>query len=130
MPAVPCLSRASEIERYDPKSEFALAGDDEGWVATHQDPGAAGAAGGSGNAADDIPDLDEAPAQQQTATAAAASGEDDVPDISELEIVEPDDEVRTTHSVPQHCRTPAGAVSYTHLKPPTNTEGWEWAGGW
>jgi hypothetical protein len=56
--SVPCLSRASEIERYDPKSEFALAGEEDGWVATHQDPTAdtATAAG----AADDMPDLDEA----------------------------------------------------------------------
>ncbi|WIA09304.1 hypothetical protein OEZ85_008711 [Tetradesmus obliquus] len=103
---VPCLSRASDIEKYDPKSEFVLGGDDEGWVATHKDPGSA--AGGSAAAAaaqeDDIPDLDadEPPAaavaaagsasQQGAAAAAAAADDDDVPDISELELVEPDDE--------------------------------------
>jgi hypothetical protein len=104
--AVPCLSRASDLEKYDPKSEFALGGDEEGWVATHQDPGSA-AAGSSAAAAaaqeDDIPDLDaeEAPtaaaaggAGRQGGAAAAAVDDDDVPDISELELVEPDDEVR------------------------------------
>lgn len=37
-PAVPCLSRATELERYDPGTEFSLAGEEEGWVATHSDP--------------------------------------------------------------------------------------------
>jgi hypothetical protein len=102
-PPVPCLSRASDLERYDPGSEFALAGDDDGWVATHQHPTsdkpAAGAAG------DDMPDLDEpasasSQAQQQQqqgqpgTAAAAAVDDDDVPDISDLELVEPEDEVR------------------------------------
>jgi hypothetical protein len=106
--AVPCLSRASDIEKYDPKSEFALAGDDEGWVATHQDPAGAGAAAAAA-AADDIPDLDDTPAGGAAAaaagsssaqagtgssTAAAAVDDDDVPDISDLELVEPEDEVR------------------------------------
>lgn len=116
--AVPCLSRASDIEKYDPKSEFALGGDDEGWVATHQDPAAAGTAA-AGAAADDIPDLDDTPAAATTSTAAAGSSsgaaaasssqpaaaaaaaasdadeddDDDVPDISDLELIEPEDEV-------------------------------------
>ncbi|KAF6262497.1 autophagy protein [Scenedesmus sp. NREL 46B-D3] len=100
---VPCLSRASEIEKYDPKSEFALGGDDEGWVATHQDPGSAGGAAAAAAAGqeDDIPDLDAeepgaaaaaAGSASQQAGAAAAADDDDVPDISELELVEPEDE--------------------------------------
>jgi hypothetical protein len=102
--AVPCLSRASDLEKYDPKSEFALGGDEEGWVATHQDPGSAAAGSSSAAAAsqeDDMPDLDaeETPAAaagsagRQGGAAAAAVDDDDVPDISELELVEPDDEV-------------------------------------
>lgn len=102
---VPCLSRATDLERYDPRSEFALGGDDEGWVATHQDPAAAASTAAAGH--DDMPDLDEAP----TAAAAGSSGgegsggpaapaaaggvEDDVPDIDDLEIVEPEDEVQS-----------------------------------
>jgi hypothetical protein len=134
---LPCLSRASDIERYDPRSEFALAGDEEGWVATHQDP--AGDAAAARGADADLPDLDDAAPggsssggaatqqqqqqQQQGAAqqgaagsssaagqqrsgsggagaggAAAAAGggadEDDLPDISDLELVEPEDEVR------------------------------------
>ena len=64
--AVPCLSRASELEVYDPQSEFALAGDDDGWTATHRDPQAdaaaaeAGGGGGAGAAGDDaIPSIDD-----------------------------------------------------------------------
>lgn len=106
---VPCLSRASDIEKYDPKSEFALGGDDEGWVATHQDPASAAATAATA-AADDIPDLDDTPAaagssgaaavpssssggQAAAAGPAAAPDEDDLPDIEDLELVEPEDEV-------------------------------------
>lgn len=102
---VPCLSRASDIEKYDPKSEFALGGDDEGWVATHQDPASAAATAATA-AADDIPDLDDTPTAAGSSGAAAApsssSGgqapaaaaeEDDLPDIEDLELVEPEDEV-------------------------------------
>lgn len=115
---MPCLSRASDIEKYDPKSEFALGGDDEGWVATHQDPTADSSA--AATAADDMPDLDDTPASTAAAATAPAGGssaagdvgsssqavaaagaaaaggdddEDDVPDISDLELVEPEDEV-------------------------------------
>jgi hypothetical protein len=124
--AVPCLSRASDLEKYDSKSEFALGGDEEGWVATHKDPGSA-AAGSSAAAAaqeDDIPDLDaeENPAAAagsaggQGGAAAAAVDDDDVPDISELELVEPDDEVSGLHAlalwlVGIHVRIVFGRVS-------------------
>ncbi len=42
---VPCLKRATELEGYNPNSEFAVGGGEEGeegWVATHSDPAAAG----------------------------------------------------------------------------------------
>lgn len=87
--AVPCLSRASDLERYDPKNEFALAGDEEGWVATHQDP--QGDVAAAAAAEEDILDLDDPhPAASNQGVRAE---DDDVPDISELELVEPDDEV-------------------------------------
>lgn len=100
---MPCLSRASDIEKYDPKSEFALGGDDEGWVATHQDPASAAAAAATA-AADDIPDLDDTLAAAAAAAGSsgqaagassspAAADEDDLPDIEDLELVEPEDEV-------------------------------------
>jgi hypothetical protein len=108
--AVPCLSRATDIEKYDPKSEFALGGDEEGWVATHKDPDSATAGSAAAAAAaqeEDIPDLDAEDPPAVTAAAAGSAGQpggaaaaaaaaaedDDVPDISELELVEPDDEV-------------------------------------
>ncbi|KAF8073057.1 PXM16 [Scenedesmus sp. PABB004] len=85
---VPCLSRAAELERYDPGSEFALAGDDDGWVATHQDPQADAAAAG---AREELPDLDERD-DAPSASHAGTRGDDEVPDISELELADPDDE--------------------------------------
>eukprot|EP00879_Flechtneria_rotunda_P009568 GHRR01010014.1.p1 GENE.GHRR01010014.1~~GHRR01010014.1.p1 ORF type:complete len:240 (+),score=76.98 GHRR01010014.1:205-924(+) len=94
---VPCLSRASDIEKYDSRSEFALGGDEEGWVATHQDPRTQSTSAAAGTAADDIPDLDAA----EPAAAGArgshqrdvpSNNDDELPDISELELQEPDDE--------------------------------------
>jgi hypothetical protein len=97
-----------ELEKYDPASEFALGGDEEGWVATHQDPAgkAAGAAAkaAAGGGEDDIPTLEEDPPTQPAAAAAAggsssqpAAGrggdDDDIPDISELELAAAEDEV-------------------------------------
>eukprot|EP00775_Hariotina_reticulata_P010379 gene10379-10537_t len=87
---VPCLSRASDIEKYDPKSEFALAGEEDGWVATHQDPTAD--SGTAADAADDIPDLDEAAGPSQLESTQLGGADDDAPDISELELEDPDDE--------------------------------------
>lgn len=86
---MPCLSRASDIEKYDPKSEFALAGDEEGWVATHQDPKGDTAAAAACEA--DILDLDDA--EPSASHQGVRADDDEVPDISELELVEPDDEV-------------------------------------
>jgi hypothetical protein len=71
-PPVPCLSRAADLERYDPQSEFALAGDEDGWTATHRDPGTdAAAAGGGGGDDEGIPSLDE---DAEAAAPAAAAG--------------------------------------------------------
>lgn len=101
--AVPCLRRAHELEGgYNPNSEFALQGEgEEGWVATHSDPGAkgqgsSGAGGGSGD--EHIPSIDddEGPAAGATGAAGAGAGgagDDDIPDITELELNEADDEV-------------------------------------
>eukprot|EP00879_Flechtneria_rotunda_P031607 GHRR01034544.1.p1 GENE.GHRR01034544.1~~GHRR01034544.1.p1 ORF type:complete len:266 (+),score=46.70 GHRR01034544.1:434-1231(+) len=100
---VPCLSRASDIEKYDSRSEFALGGDEEGWVATHQDPRTQSTSAAAGTAADDIPDLDAA----EPAAAGArgshqrdvpSNNDDELPDISELELQEPDDEVSMHNS--------------------------------
>lgn len=92
-PAVPCFSRASDIERYDPKSEFALGGDDEGWVATHQDP-SAGSAAAAGAGEEDILDLDDDDPEPSASHQGTRAEDDEVPDISELELVEPEDEVK------------------------------------
>lgn len=91
--AVPCLKRASEVEAYNLNSEFALGGDDEGWVATHNDPNAAPARKGGDEA---IPSIDEA-AGGAANTAGAAGMDDDIPDISEMELGGADDEVRQHH---------------------------------
>mmetsp|Transcript_30646 Transcript_30646/g.78256 ORF Transcript_30646/g.78256 Transcript_30646/m.78256 type:complete len:314 (-) Transcript_30646:268-1209(-) len=79
---VPCVKRASEVESYNPNSEFALGGDEEGWVATHNDPNAAPARKAAGD--DAIPSIDDAAGSAPSA--AAAGGDDDIPDISELEL--------------------------------------------
>ena len=71
--AVPCLSRASDLEAYDPSSEFALAGDEDGWTATHRDPAADGGGGdGGGGGEEAIPSIEE---DEEEEAAAAAAGE-------------------------------------------------------
>lgn len=78
--AVPCLRRAAEVESGN--AEFALGGDEEGWVATHRSPGEAGTGGqqaGSSGAEgaqprksdDGIPSIDEAEMSKQPAAAGA-----------------------------------------------------------
>jgi hypothetical protein len=78
-----------------------MAGEEEGWVATHQDPGqdAARGSGGAGSSsiptlgdAVDIPDMDD-------------DDDDDIPDMAELEM-DDDDEVG-------HCRLQAASVHGT-----------------
>ncbi|KXZ48496.1 hypothetical protein GPECTOR_27g666 [Gonium pectorale] len=96
---VPCLRRATEVEGYNPNSEFAL-GDregeegEEGWVATHSDPragqagGASAAAGGSG-----AERAGKGEAGSSAGDAAAGGRADaDIPDITDLELDEGDDE--------------------------------------
>ncbi len=80
---VPCLSRASDLERYDPKTEFALDGDDDGWTATHKDPTSDKRAGEQQDA--DLPSID-GPSGTAGGTGDAAGSDDDIPDISELEL--------------------------------------------
>ena len=70
--AVPCLKRAAAVES-SANEEFALHGDEEGWVATHTDPDAAP------QPTAEIPSIDEDQA------------EEDIPDIGALELE--DDEV-------------------------------------
>lgn len=90
---VPCLKRAKELESYDPNSEFTLDGEggEEGWVATHRDPQAPASA----QAEEDIPCID---AEGQSAAQGVGGGqglqEEDIPDISELELQAEQDEVR------------------------------------
>jgi hypothetical protein len=83
--AVPCLRRASEMEKSG-NAEFALGGDEEGWVATHQDPAAAASqsAEGSGGASG-------------SGGAAGRKDDDDIPDLNELELDAEDDEVSSLH---------------------------------
>mmetsp|Transcript_2151 Transcript_2151/g.3487 ORF Transcript_2151/g.3487 Transcript_2151/m.3487 type:complete len:308 (+) Transcript_2151:85-1008(+) len=89
---VPCLSRATEFEQYNPNSEYALGGDEEGWVATHKAPVQAGAAAAT-------PDTEGASSSQGPSTSGAtspqpspANADDDIPDISELELGAANDE--------------------------------------
>ncbi len=73
------MRRAKELESYDPNSEFAVDGE-EGWFATHADPHASVEGGGT----DSIPCIDKRKAKED---------EDDIPDMSALEIAAEDDEV-------------------------------------
>jgi hypothetical protein len=73
------------MEQAAANAEFALAGEEEGWVATHQDPSSTAAgssAGGQASAAGG-------------AGAAAPGGDDDIPDLNELELNAAADEVGT-----------------------------------
>ncbi|GFR52351.1 hypothetical protein Agub_g14903 [Astrephomene gubernaculifera] len=132
---VPCLRRAGEVEGgYNPNLEFAVEGGEageEGWVATHQDPSAAGGAGdgssagaGRGGAAqgrggrgggdeEDIPDLDDAAAGTagRAGGAACGRGEGDIPDITDLELDEGEDEAAAPTG-----RTAAAAAVSSYLR--------------
>ena len=96
--AVPCMRRAEEFESYDPQSEYALAGDEEGWVATHSDPA-------NRAEVEDIPNMGGPEGGTSAAgrgpTPAAADDDDDIPDINELELQAEEDEVRVVGSC--HC---------------------------
>lgn len=81
------MRRATDIDNYDPNSEFVLGGDEEGWVATHNDPAVARP---SGQDNDDIPNMDEPSA---SGGAQGGDDDDDIPDIGALEMEEEDDEV-------------------------------------
>lgn len=81
--SVPCLKRATELESSAAHGEVALQGEEEGWVATHNEPGGDPAS----SAAADIPNMDDAPD-----LGADELDEGDIPDIEELDLE--DDEVR------------------------------------
>jgi hypothetical protein len=88
---VPCLSRATDVEQYDPASEFALGGDEDGWVATHQNPAADRK---PGQPEEEIPSMeDEAAGTAAGANTGAAADEEDIPDMGDLDLDEPADEV-------------------------------------
>ena len=123
---VPCLRRAADLERaadaagagagagaagFDPKREYALSGEDEGWTATHRDPAAGAATGAAGAAAGEEEQraaaaaAAAAPGGEAAATAAAApaaasasaaakaaADDDGVPDMADLDIADDDDE--------------------------------------
>mmetsp|Transcript_8738 Transcript_8738/g.18622 ORF Transcript_8738/g.18622 Transcript_8738/m.18622 type:complete len:301 (-) Transcript_8738:342-1244(-) len=72
---VPCLKRATDVETCN--TEFALNGEEEGWVATHRDP--ANAQAGT----EDIPSIDEHDNKKDE--------EDEIPDIGDLELKEDDE---------------------------------------
>lgn len=75
------------MENYNPNSEFALNGDEDGWVATHSDPAA-----NSKTSEEEIPSIDDHVAH---GPGAGAGKDDDIPDISELDLA--DDEVGDVH---------------------------------
>jgi ubiquitin-like-conjugating enzyme ATG3 len=90
---VPCLRRAADLERaavpgsggaLDPKSEYALSGEDEGWTATHRDPNSKASA----------------PGEEETAkktTAAADADGNAIPDLADLDLA---DEATVSASAP------------------------------
>ncbi|KAG2482477.1 hypothetical protein HYH03_018584 [Edaphochlamys debaryana] len=93
---VPCVRRATELEGgYNPNSEFAVAGEEgeDAWVATHQDPAASarGAGGAAGDGGDGIPNIDD-DAKPSAAAGQGGAKEDDIPDITDLELNEGEDE--------------------------------------
>lgn len=100
-PAVPCMKRASDVEAYNPNTEFALGGDEDGWVATHRDP-ALPAQPGTGD--DAIPSIDD---DEAGGKGAEAGGEEEIPDISELELGAENDEVGTVETT-----MPAACIHY------------------
>ncbi len=90
MHAVPSMRRAKDLEQYDPNSEFALGGEEDGWTATHNDPVAEAAA-----APEFIPDMEEASAGGK----GKAEDDDDIPDIGDLELEAEQDEVRAVAAI-------------------------------
>ncbi|PNW86945.1 hypothetical protein CHLRE_02g102350v5 [Chlamydomonas reinhardtii] len=88
---VPCLKRATELEGYNPNSEFDVGGGEgeDAWVATHSNPAAASGSAGKG----EVPSIDGAGAGGSGgAGAAGGNKDDDIPDITDLELNEADDE--------------------------------------
>ncbi|MEW5317645.1 MAG: hypothetical protein WDW38_008927 [Sanguina aurantia] len=114
---VPCMRRATDIDNYDPNSEFVLEGDEEGWVATHNDPAVARPAGTDKD--DDIPEMD-GPEASAAVKQGGIDDDDDIPDIGSLEMEEEEDEVmedvseehaRKTITVDPHPHLPVSAAS-------------------
>lgn len=82
---VPCMKRATELESYNENSEFALTGDEEGWVATHRDP--------AHQVEDDVPDVLSLEAGSGVGEARREEVDDeDIPDMADLELAELEDE--------------------------------------
>lgn len=110
---VPCLRRAADLERatyaaggagggaapLDPRREYALSGEDEGWTATHRDP-----AGGKAAASEAAAAAASAAAPGPPAAKAPAKDDDGVPDLADLDIA---DEATVSASGPPATNTTA-----------------------
>jgi ubiquitin-like-conjugating enzyme ATG3 len=89
------LRRAADLERaavaggasaLDPRSEFALSGEDEGWTATHRDPAAGGGAAAAAGAASGAAAATGSQASQ--ASKASQAADDGVPDLGDLDLAD------------------------------------------
>jgi len=111
---VPCLSRATDLEQYDPASEFALGGDEDGWVATHKNPAADRQ---PGQPDDEIPSIEDevagaaAGGKTSAAAATAATDDEDIPDMGDLDLEEPADEAAVPVAAPSQAGGASGPTS-------------------
>jgi hypothetical protein len=125
VPAVPCLRRAADVAGSDANNEFAVQGEED-WVATHHDVAAKGGAGAA--AEEDIPSIDDAGAGPSSSKVAKGA-DDDVPDISELELKADDDEVWRPRPNPHtHARPFAllGNGKLAHVLRQCGSDGMGW----
>ncbi|KAJ9510187.1 hypothetical protein QJQ45_015660, partial [Haematococcus lacustris] len=117
---VPCLRRAADAEACN--AEFALGGAEEGWVATHKDPAAADSTQAAADSA--IPSIDDSevpgriPGPAPVAAAAAPRVDDDIPDISELELAAADDEAALPPAI---VAATQGRGNYLQAQEPPDT---------
>ncbi|GFH15703.1 autophagy-related protein 3, partial [Haematococcus lacustris] len=117
---VPCLRRAADAEACN--AEFALGGTEEGWVATHKDPAAADSTQAAADSA--IPSIDDSevpgriPGPAPVAAAAAPRVDDDIPDISELELAAADDEAALPPAI---VAATQGRGNYLQAQEPPDT---------
>lgn len=107
---VPCLSRAADLQQYDPQSEFAMGGDDDGWTATHRDPQGDAGAAAAGLGEEEVPTLEEEEeGGQQAAAAAVAEDDDDIPDIDDLDLEDDEAAVSSRPAAAPAAAAPASS---------------------